>query len=371
MKKVLIIPAVFTALLFSLVSIAQKKNPAYRKTGPVYIVNNPDRSQSVLSITEYKNSADNSWHYYLLLNAIKDNAELKRKEIAVTQDKPLEHEQLIGRLGNIFLVVTDSLVGYDEYSLEPVVTSSTIIDANPFIKDKLSKHHNSYLLDEAARVLYLRDENGDAYKLYPGSQVLKRDDGKNEPAPDDHSYEFAAAYKLYDRYDLRSAITCIDSGDSKLYILGSEKETRNVLSYFGTSIYPEAEENRQLTIIPYHAEGEKLDYKKNPPVRGTEKYFKGGFLQNKFSTTAWKTKPGERIILFQTNTIKPTLCVALIDKDGKEKWRLDTLMAANVFIDYLVSENNLLVWLNGPRDKGNSSGMSVLNIDLVQGNLVK
>ena len=324
-------------------SMAQQNIPAYRKIGPVYMLNNPDHTQSVLSLAEYKNAGDNNWHYFLQLNAVKDNSELNRREIAVTHDKPLEHEQVIGRLGNIILIVTDSLVGYDGRTLEPVMTTSTIVAENPFMKDNISSHHYSYLLDEGAAVLYVRDEKDDHYKLYPGTQSLKPDDGINELAPEEYNYEIAANYKLYDRCEMKSILTCIDTANNSFYILGSEKETGYILSYFGTAIFPEREEDRQLTIVPYHGDGEKLDYKKNPPKTGKANYFKGGFLQNKFCTTAWKSKRGERIILFQSNGIKPTLSVALVDKEGKEKWRTGTLTAANIFTDYLVGDTNLLL----------------------------
>ena len=369
-RKAFIISTVFTAVLFPLIIMAQQNLPAYRKTGPAYIVSDAGGAQSVLSIAEYKNAAANSWHYILRLNDVKDNSELRRKEIAVTHDKPIEHERLIGKPGNVFLVVTDSFVGYDEHTLEPVITESTIIEANPFMKDNISRQHYSYLPDEATAVLYLRDEKGDSYKLYPGSPVLKPDDGNNEQAPEDYSYEFAADYKLYDRYKLISALTCIDTAGNSLYILGSEKETASVVSYFGTAIFPEREESRQLTIVPFPPGGEKAGYKNNPPKTGKASYYKGAFLQNKFSTTAWKNKQGDRIILFQTNTIRPMLRVALVDREGKEKWRTDAGMETNRFIDYLVAENNLLLWFNIPGSKDNSFKTSVVNIDLLTGNLI-
>lgn len=358
-----------TALLFSPVVMAQKDPPVYRKMGPVYLVNNPDKSQSILSIAEFKNSTGKSWHYFLRLHSVLDNKEINKKEIAVSHNKPINHEQLIGRLGNTFFVVTDSLVGYDEHTLEPSLTESILIAANPFMKDKISRHHNNYLLDEAASVMYLRDEDGGSYKLYAGSPVLKPDNGMNEAAPDDHNYETAANYKLYDRYDIQRALTCIDTAENNLYILGSEKETGSVLSYFGTSIFPEREENRQLTVVPYQADGASLDYKINPPKTGEGKYFKAGFLQNRFCTTAWKNKQGERIISFQTNTIKPMFCVALVDKNGKEKWRLNTGRPVNTFIDYLVSERNLLLWFDRPDIQNNTFITTVFTIDLQTGSI--
>ena len=349
--------------------MAQKDLPGYRKTGPVYIVNNAAGTQSVLSVAEYTSATDSSWHYFLRLHTVKDNRELNRKKIAVTHGRQLEPAQLIGRLGNIFYVVTDSLVGYDVHTLEPVVTEATVIAANPFMKDNISRQHNNYLLDEAAGVLYVRAENDDRYKLYPGAAILYPDNGNNEPAPEEYSYEINANYRLYDRYTIKDALTCVDTADNNLYILGSEKETGHLLSYFGTAIFPEREEIRQLTIVPYHADGEKPDYNTNQPKTKEDSYLKGGFLQNKFCTTAWKSKQGERVILFQTNTKKQILCVALIDKNGIENWRTEIGRAANTFIDYLVGEGNLLLWLNYPNIKNNHFETGVVNVDLVNGSI--
>src|ERR1700712_5618306 len=101
--------------------------------------------------------------------------------------------------------------------------------------------------------MYLRTENDERYKLYP-SGIIKPGDGNNEQAPENYDYEFAANYKLYDRYEIKSALSCIDTSNNKLYILGSKTETGYVLSYFGTAIYPDRKENRQVTIVPYHAD---------------------------------------------------------------------------------------------------------------------
>ncbi|MFT3909653.1 MAG: hypothetical protein QM737_09525 [Ferruginibacter sp.] len=180
MKKAFIISTVITTVLFSLISMAQNTSTAYRKIGPVYIVHNPGQSSAVISVAEYKNATDDSWHYFLQLNALKDNSELKRKEIAVKHETPLEFEQVIGKLGDVFFVIADSLVGYDVHTLEPVVTTSTLTEANPLVK--LSKLPNTYLLDEGAMVMYITDDNGSGHKLYPGSQILKPDDGHNEQA---------------------------------------------------------------------------------------------------------------------------------------------------------------------------------------------
>lgn len=350
--------------------MAQKDLPPYHKSGPVYLVTDETGARSVLSVAEYKSAGDSSWHYFMQLHAVKDNRALSRKEIAITHSKPLDPAQLIGRLGNIFYVVADSLVGYDVHTLEPIVTEASIISANPFMKDNISHQPNNYLLDEAAAVLYIRAEKDDRYKLYPGSSVFKPDDGNNEQAPEDYNYEVNANYRLYDRYTIKDALTGIDTADNNFYILGSEKETGYVLSYFGTAIYPDREENRQLTIVPYHADGEQLDYKKNPPKTQKATYFKSGFLLHKFCTTAWKSKQGDRIIIFETNTKKKMLCVALVDKEGKEKWRIETGRATNTFIDYLVSDGNLLLWFNTPNREKNAFETGVVNVDLGNGNMI-
>nr|AUN35673.1 hypothetical protein [uncultured bacterium] len=349
--------------------MAQNTPMAYRKIGPVYIVNYAGQPASVISVAEYKNSTDNSWHYFLKLNSLKDNIELKRKEIIVKHEKPLEFEQIIGRLGDIFFMLADSLVGYDVHTLEPVLTESSIAASNPLIR--LSKHPNSYLLDDAAKVMYITDDNGAGHKLYPGSQILKPDDSNNEQAPENYSYEFAAEYKLYDRYNTKYAYTCVDTSDNNLYILGSEKETGSVLSYFGTSIYPDREENRKLTILPYNEGGKRPDDKTPKYKTGKESYFKGGFLHAKFYIRAWKNSNNDRIILFQTNTIKPMLCVALVDKDGNEKWRTAALAEANTFMDYLIEDNHLLLWFNYPDGRSGFFKTNLFNVELEKGRLVK
>lgn len=350
--------------------MAQQNASAYRKVGPPYFINDPGKPVSVLWVSEYENAADNSWHYFLQLTSLKDNSELKRKEIAVKHETPLEFQQLIGKLGDVFFVITDSLVGYDVHTLEPVITTSTLEAANPHMKDKLSKLPNSYLLDDEASVLYITDDRGDGHKMYPGSQVLKQDDGHNEQVPENYSYEFAAEYKLYDRYNTKYAFTCIDTSDNMLYILGSEKETGSVLSYFGTSIYPDDAENRNLTVIPYPADGKRPDFKNSTPKTGKEIYFKGGFLHTKFYIRAWRNAVGDRLIFFQTNAAKSMLSVALVDKDGREKWRTNGLAEANTFMDYLVNENNLLLWFNYPDTKSKTFKTHFFNIALEKGNLV-
>lgn len=340
----------------------------YNKIGPVYIVNEPGKKQAVLSVMEWKDAGEkDNWHYFLQLHNIENNSIINKKEISLTHKK-WEPEQVIGKLGKNLWILTDSLVAYDQYSLEPVTNETKLKEINLFVKDNFSRYPNSYLLDEAAEVMYLRTESGDKYKLYPGDLALKPDDGINEKAADDYDYEIAANYRLYDRYELKSALTCIDTLHNMLYILGSEKETGFVLSYFGTAIFPERDETRQLTLVPYHADGEKLDYKKHPPITSIQQYYKAAFLQQKFLTAAWKSNIGERMILYQTdNKNKSAICIALVDNDGKEKWKTDTGMNANNFIDYLFSDKNLLLWFKIYQKEKSYAQTILVNIDLSNG----
>ncbi|MFT3909654.1 MAG: hypothetical protein QM737_09530 [Ferruginibacter sp.] len=154
-----------------------------------------------------------------------------------------------------------------------------------------------------------------------------------------------------------------------LYILGSEKETGSVLSYFGTSIYPEQEETRKLSVLPYTEGDKRPDAKTAKPKTGKSSYFKGGFLHAKFYIRAWKNANSDRIILFQTNTIKPMLCAALVDKEGNEKWRTPALADANTFMDYLIDDNHLLLWFNYPDGKSGFFKTRVFNIELEKGDV--
>ncbi len=341
----------------------------YIKIGPVYIVNDAGKGQAFLSVTSQHETADkNTLHYYLQLNDIQNNSLLKRNEIAVTHNRPLEHEQVIGRLGDIIFILHDSLLGYNVHSLELAVTEANIVAVNPFMKDNFSRYANSYLLDEAAQVMYIGTENGDRYKLYLPALILKPDNSSSDPAPDNFNYEFAAGYKLNDRYQLKDALTCIDTLNNMLYILGSKTETGYVLSYFGTAIFPERNENRQVTIVPYHADGEKLDYKKNHPHTVEKYYYKAGFLQNKFFTMAWKNLKAERIIVYNgDDTNKATMHIALIDNNGKEKWATDTGISENNFTDYLLADKNLLLWFNIQNKEIDTQQTIVVNIDLDSG----
>jgi hypothetical protein len=194
--------------------------------------------------------------------------------------------------------------------------------------------------------MYVSAENGNRYKLYPNLTMMPDNGGSNE-APDDYSYEFAADYKLYGKYNLKYALTCIDTMDNRLYILGSKKETTQALSYFGAGIYPERDELRQLTSIPFNVNGDKIDFSKNKPLITSQKYFGAAFLQNKFTTTAWHGKKGEHIIFYRSGPGgSATLSIALIDKAGKEAWHCNTGIAYLNFSDYLVTENDLLLWMN-------------------------
>ncbi len=331
-----------TLFLWTAFVFAQTKTVMpYKKTGSVYLVHNNGR-ESVLSVSLSKNR--NKFSINLLLHDAQTMHLQVEKEIPVT--KSISSENIIGCLKSVLWILSDSLVGYDVHTLEPVATETSIAAKNLFMQNNFSKYPNAYLLDEAAQVLYIGAENGDRYKLYADLN-MKPDSTSSDPAPDEFSYEFAAEYKLYGRYQLKFAISNVDTSGGRLYILGSPNETSQVLSYYGVSIYSEREEMRQLTIIPFKRDGEKIDYSKNKPLTGSKKYFKAGFLQNKFHTISWRGIDGERIILFQRNNI---FFIALIDKEGKERWEVDTKQPANNFLDYLACEKNLVVWFEGKED---------------------
>lgn len=330
-------------LLAMAVSITANTEQSSKKVGPVYIVTNAAGSQSVLSVVETKEN--DIFHYQLQLNDVKTTQLLKSREIILAK-KQIDQEQIIGRLGGVLWILSDSLTGYDVTSLEIVVTETKIASLFSFMKNNFSRLHNSYLLDEAEQVMYVNGENGNRYKLY-STLTMVPDTGSGNKPPDDFSYEFAADYKLYGKYNLKYALSCIDTMNNRLYIMGSTKETTQAFNYFGTGIYPERDELRQLTSIPFNVNGEKIDFSKNKPVTASQKYFGAAFLQNKFYTTTWHGNNGEHIILYRGGTgSSATLCVALIDNAGKEAWHCNTGIAYLNFCDYLVTENNLLLWMD-------------------------
>jgi hypothetical protein len=331
----------FKILLAMSISITANAQNSSRKIGPVYLASNT--SQCVLSVIETKDKS--VYHYQLQLNDCKTAALIRSKEIIVAK-KQIEQEQIIGRMGNVLWILADSLTGYDVNTLEVAVTETGIASINPFMQNNFSRLHNSYLLDEAAQVMYISAENGDRYKLYPDIKMIP-DSSSSDKVPDDFNYEFAADYKLYGKYNLKYVLSCIDTLNSRLYIMGSPKETSQVLSYFGVSIYPERDEPRQLTTIPFAANDDKVDYSRNKPVTVAKKYFGAAFLQNKFYTTTWHGKNGEHIILYRNGAgSKATLSIAMLDKSGKEKWNWNTGIAYLNFNDYLIAENSLLLWMD-------------------------
>jgi len=330
-------------LLAITVLITVNAQQSSKKLGPVYIITNAEGSQSVLSVVE--TNENDIFHYQLQLHDIKTTQLLKSREIIVAK-KQIEQENIIGKTGNILWVITDSLAGYNVHTLEMAVTETAIACVNSFMKNNFSRLHNSYLLDEAEQVMYVSAENGNRYKMYPNLTMMPDTGGSNE-SPDDFSYEFAADYKLYGKYNLKYALSCIDTMNNRLYIMGSKKETTQSLSYFGAAVYPERDEQRQLTSIPFNVNGDKVDFSGNNPVTAAQKYVGAAFLQNKFYTTAWHGKNGEHIVLYRSGTgSNATLCVALIEKSGKEAWHYNTGIAYLNFNDYLVTENNLLLWMD-------------------------
>jgi len=326
----------------------------YRKTGPVYFVNTGDK-HAMLSVYSLQDTG--KYSCILRLNDLQNAQLLLQKEI--TSSNPITSEQVIGKIGNTLWVFIDSLVGYDTQTLEPVATETAIAEKNPFMLNNFSRYANGYLLDEAAQVLYITAANDQRYKLYPTDFLMKPDDTVSDPAiEDDFNYEFAAEYKVNNRYELKYALANVDTFNQHLYILGSDKETAQVLSYFGSAIYPEREEMRKLTIIAYNKDGEKIDYDQHKPFTSAKQYFKAGFLQRKFFTTAWHSINGERIILYEKDK---RLSIVLTDSNGKEKWNIDTKQFFNNFTDYLINDQYLVTWFEG---KG---GSLFITIDLSTG----
>ncbi len=355
--------------LFSLSQPAGVTKPVYRKIGPVYVVDLSDNRQQVLSVLEWKEvSGKTIYHYFIQLNDLQTAAIVNQKEIAVIKDKPMDPEQFIGRMGKLFWVLTDSLTGYNETTLEVAATESDIAGKNPFMKNSFSRRHNSYLLDEFAQVMYVGAEDGERYKLYPEGLLMKPDNTSSDLGPDGFSYEFAAEYKINDRYNLQFAISGIDTLSGSMYLLGSEKEISNMLTFEGSTIYPVQDESRQLTIVPYHVTGEKIDYQKDKRVTGKINYFKAGFIQRKFSTVVWRSKREERIIVFHSNkTNKAALCFAMIDAKGNEKWTFSSGYGISDFTDYLLFENQLLVWFNTSQKETGKQQSTFISIGMMDG----
>jgi hypothetical protein len=331
---------ILLAMSASITTTAQKRG---KKIGPVYVSGNTESTETVLSFIETKDKTVH--HYHMQLTNSKTATTTKSREIIVAQ-KPIDREQILGKLGNIIWVLNDSLTGYNMHTLEPAVTESGIAAVHPFLINNFSRYSNSYQVDEAAQVMYLSTMSGNRYKLYPDLSI-RPDSGAADPAPDDYSYEFYADYKINGKYDLKYALSCIDTLNSKLFILGSKLETSQVLSYFGVSVYPDRDEMRLLNIIPFNINGDKVDFAKNIPITATQQYLGAAFLLNKFNTTAWQGKNGEHIILYRSGPgSKATLCFAMIDRNGNEQWKGNTSTAYLHFNDYLVTDNSLVLWVD-------------------------
>ncbi|MFT3681210.1 MAG: hypothetical protein QM791_13120 [Ferruginibacter sp.] len=360
-----VFPCIF--LLMSFTAFTQKiqapKN-SFIKNGPVYFVQK-NKEAVILSFTEIKTG--DKYSYYLQLNDTSTGALIKRKEIGIAGGT-FKYEQLIGKMGNIVWLLTDSLRGYDVFSLEEAVTETTITANNPMMQDNFSRFPNNYLLDEFVPVMYITAGNGDQYKLYPDLS-MKPDNSNSDPAPEIFRYEFAAEYKVNDVYKHEYAVNCVDTATGKLFILGSKTETSHVLGYYGSAVYPERDEMRQLTVIPYTLNGESIDFKKNTPHTGERSYYKAGFLQKKFTAAAWHGINDEHIILYTHSTSNPACCIALIDKNGKEKWSVNTSFATNKMTDYLLSADNIYFWFNVRSPKDNAVQTVLTTIRIADGKI--
>jgi hypothetical protein len=323
--------------------IAQNKSTLpFKKVGPVYLLRTQEK-EAVLSVCTAK------WHDSVVCKIQLQDAYTDQilKERAVVCKDSFAHEQIIGTLGNKLWMFVDSLVGYDILSLEPIASEHSIILKNPFMRDNFPRYSNAYLMDEAAEVIYITAANGDRYKLYDEDFLMKPDDTQSDSAPDNYKYEYAAEYTVNDRYLLKYALSNVDTSNGMLYILGSEKEGAQVLNYFGSSVYNEQEEMRQMILLPFKLDGEQIDYANNTPIMSSKKYFKAGFLQRKFYENVWRGMKGERIIIFETSKL---ICVAMVDKGGNELWTANTRQAATHFADYLIGEQNLVLWFQGKEE---------------------
>jgi hypothetical protein len=356
-KKITIAMLCFLLLVQSFAQQNTVMKKEYKKTGPVYFVNAGDK-HAMLSVAVVKE--DEKYTCAIQLHDLQNGSVIKQRGINSINN--ITPEQVIGRMANTLWLYIDSLVGYDVQTLEPVATETAIAAKNPFMQNNFSAYANNYLLDEAAQVMYISAENGERYKLYPQGFLMKPDDTASDPPQDENfSYEYAAEYKVNNRYELQYALTNIDTFNQHLYILGSEKETGQVLSYYGSGIYPERDEMRRLTIIAYNQNGDKIDYEQNKPYSSGKQYFKAGFLQKKFFTSAWHGTNGERLILYEKDK---KLSVCLIDKNGNEKWNINTKQFVNNFIDYLVDDKYLVMWFISKDD-------SFISIDLSAGTAVQ
>ncbi len=343
------------ALTIVMQNTAQIKNQI-RKIGPAYFVNK-DSGTAILYVTEEKTTS--GFEYYLLLSNAADNSEIKKQKVFFEQEA-ISAENIIGSLNDMIWILGDSLVAYNVQTLQPAITETMIAAQNPIMQNNFARYPNSYLLDEGAGVFYINSASGDGFKWYANELTLKKDDGHNEPALDDYSYEFAAEYKGNNRYDIKYALSNIDTSENKLYILGSEKETGQVISYYGTAIYADREELRHISIMPFNRNENNID-SKSKPVTKQAGYKRGGFLNKKFSDRAWKGKNNERIILYlskQNN--QPILAAAMIDHDGNEQWKTITERSIVLFNDYLINHQYLVLFFDASVAAG--AGYTCINL---------
>jgi hypothetical protein len=127
-------------LLSITVLITPNTQQSGKKVGPVYIVTNASGSQMVLSVVE--TNENDIFHYQLQLNDVKTTQLLQIKEI-ISAKKQIKQEQIIGRLGTVLWVLSDSLTGYDVHTLEIAVTETDVASVNSFMKNNFSRQHNS------------------------------------------------------------------------------------------------------------------------------------------------------------------------------------------------------------------------------------
>lgn len=350
--------AVLVIMSIAMQNTAQIKNQVI-KIGPAYFVNT-NAGTAILYVSQEKTQS--GFEYSLSLHNATGHSEIKKQKLFLKQEA-ISAENIIGSLHNKIWILGDSLVAYDVETLQPAITETMIAAQNPFMQNNFTRYPNSYLLDEGAAVFYINSASGEGYKLYENDLALKKDEGHNEPAPDDYSYEFAAEYKVNDRYDIKYALSNIDTSENKLYILGSDKEVGQVISYYGTAIYAEREELRHISIIPFNKEENKIE-QKNKPVTKQNAYRRGGFLNKKFSDRAWKGKNNERIILYrQKQNTASKMAVAMVDKNGNETWKALTGKDFPYFNDYLINEQYLVLFF----DTAASEKSGFISINLTNG----
>lgn len=337
----------------SFAAILNEPTAVYKKQGPCYLIELPGKGKAMLMmITETRNDAMSNY----LVQIDLQTGKLIRKRSIETGNRRVAAENVIGKMGNEIWLYTDSLRAYDILSLETRITAAMIATANPLMKDNFSTYVNAYLLDEAAAVLYITAADGSRHKLYPGSLILKPDNTNSDAFDEDgYSYEYAAEYKLHDRYHLKYAMGNVSQFNNKVFILGTEKETGNVISYYGSGIYADNPGLRSLSIFNLSENKEKIAADGNQLFTSRRKYAQAGFLKKKFFEKVWCGNAGEHLVIFESNIkMNPTMSVAKTDSSGAELWLSDTGLPMTAFTDYLITEDgNLVLWFELPvKEKG-------------------